>query len=104
MNYAFDRMTGHEDGAILIYGLENVAGAGKTAIAHSSVGRCYILCSSPSFDRENPERNRLQFLTFAQDLAARDPLAGYVPTAATLSRANVTLLRLSSLDSLQFSF
>lgn len=94
-------MTGREGRPFRVYGLENVAGAGKTAIAHSLTRQCYdegILCSSFPFDRENPERIRLLFVTIAQDLAARDPLAGYMPTSATLSRASVTLLRLSSLD------
>ena len=61
-----------------IYNLQNVARAGKTTTvtAHSLARRCYdegILGSSLFFDRENPERSCLLFLTIAQDLAAKGP-------------------------------
>lgn len=75
LNEIFDRMTTKDDGPIRIYCLENLAGIGKTAIAHSFAKRCYdkgILGSSFFFDRENRERSRLLFVTIARDLAARD--------------------------------
>lgn len=72
----FDRITAEDDGPIRIYGLENLAGVGKTAIGHSLARRYYdegILGSTFFFDRENLERSRC--VTIAQDLAvtARDP-------------------------------
>lgn len=72
---ALDRMTTKDDGPIRIYGLENLAGTGKTAIAHSLARRCYekgILGSSFFFDREDSERSRSLFINIAQDLAAKD--------------------------------
>ena len=107
LNYVFNRMTGCEDGLIRTYGLENVAGAGKTAITHSLSRRCYdegILSSPSSFDREIHNAVDWYSSRSPKVWPQEIPLAGYVPTAATLSRANETLLRLSSLDSLQFSF
>lgn len=56
--------------------LESVAGGGKTAFTHSLAARCYdegCLGSAFFFDREQPERSKLVFITIAQDLASKDP-------------------------------
>ena len=98
LNYVFNRMTGREDGLIRTYGLENVAGAGKTAITHSLSRRCYdegILSSPSSFDREIHNAVDWYSSRSPKVWPQEIPLAGYVPMAATLSRANETLLRLS---------
>ena len=52
--------------------------------------------------RPRESRKHPLFVTVAQDQAARNLLAGHMPTSATLSRANVTLLRPSSLVSSLF--
>src|ERR1700722_8991041 len=57
-----------------IFLLSDLAGTGKSSIAHSVAKRCYdagILASSFFFDRDVAERNRPQhlFTTVARDLA-----------------------------------
>lgn len=76
---AFGRMTRAADDVDqrpVLEVLESVAGGGKTAFTHSLAARCYdegCLGSAFFFDREQPERSKLVFITIAQDLAARDP-------------------------------
>ena len=46
--------------------------------------------------RPRESRKHPLSVTVAQDQAARNLLAGHMPTSATLSRANVTLLQMNS--------
>jgi hypothetical protein len=68
---------GEEGTSAEILWLSDVAGSGKTAIAHSVSQRCHdegILGSSFFFNREIPVRNQLQklFSTITRDLTELD--------------------------------
>lgn len=82
LNGVIERMSGQSDDRAespRLEILDAVAGAGKTAFSHSLAERCYdsgYLGSAFFFDREQPERSRLVFITMAQDLAGKDPRVG----------------------------